>query len=103
MTVSFDMRKKTTALLPGEVRTEGNRYIWDWKVRAAYVNFKGSAVRKGIPMQLSIVEFWQLWQDHWEQRGEFRLGLYRKNMQGPVAVDNLEVMTRKEAAARRRA
>lgn len=64
---------------------------------AAYNTQKQNAIKRGVPWEISLWDWWVIWRDsnHWHQRGVFN-GCYvmcRVNDEGPYAVGNVFIDT----------
>lgn len=66
-----------------------------WPTRA-YARQKINAASRGIGWELTLWQWWTIWQDsgHWEERGRGRAyHMCRKLDQGPYSVDNVYIAT----------
>lgn len=81
-------------------------------VRKAWLAFKAGAKRRGIPVEMSFEEWWQLWAPHWHQRQRMSMRgmeivMGRHGDVGPYSVGNVSMISRRrnaeDAACYRRA
>ncbi len=62
-------------------------------VRAFNLHKQGAAFR-GIPFTLSLFEWWELWQPHWNDKARLQLQMCRTNDQGGYVVGNVRIDTK---------
>lgn len=83
----------------------GNRAIQRQSLAAArYLSLQFSAVRRAIPWNLTLQEYWDIWQGSglWDQCGRAGPGAYclgRKDASGPFDSANCRICTRSENSA----
>lgn len=74
--------------------------IQNQQIKTAYRNMRKNAGYKGVKVSMTLQEFWNIWKDDWELREEFQLCMVRKDFELPIQVGNVEIVSRKLAAAR---
>lgn len=78
-----------------ELRASGETYYRT--PTGAFTNQKNNATARGIPFELKLWEWWQIWQESgkWEQRGRFGDGyvMCRLRDEGPYSRENVYIAT----------
>lgn len=66
--------------------------------RTRYAQHKAGAKRRGIPFLLSFEQWWELWEPHWEKRGQgsFQMCMCCRHDQGAYEVGNVRIATNRE-------
>jgi hypothetical protein len=64
----------------------------------AFLAHRGGAKRREVPFHLSFEQWWSLWEEHWDQRGQGALEkcMCRKGDQGAYELGNVRIATNKE-------
>lgn len=66
---------------------------WSCTPKARYLQHSENAKARGIEMRLSFEEWWELWSPHWEERGNYRKVMCRKNDEGHYEKGNVFIDT----------
>lgn len=66
--------------------------------KARFQQHKRSAQQRGIEFELSFEQWWELWEPHWERRGQKSqdMCMCRKADQGGYTLGNVRIATNKE-------
>jgi hypothetical protein len=66
--------------------------------RDRFAQHKARAKRRGIPFSLSFEQWWEMWEPHWEKRGQgaFQMCMCRRHDQGGYEVGNVRIATNRE-------